>query len=60
MFKEKRPPMPSHKSLAIRVERDEKMSGYIGAMGDVVVFLYRRYVRGEGRREERREEGTRD
>jgi hypothetical protein len=48
--------MPSHHSLAIRVEIYEKMVAYIGAMGDVVIFLYR-YVRGEGRQEERRERG---
>jgi hypothetical protein len=55
MFKENCPPMPSHHSLAIRVEIYEKMVAYIGAMGDVVIFLYR-YVRGEGRQEERRGE----
>jgi hypothetical protein len=44
--------VPSHHSLAIRVERYRKIGAYIGAMGDVVIFV-------RGRREERRE-GARD
>ena len=44
---------PSYHSLAIHVERYEKVGGCIEAMRDVVIFLYRRYVRGEGRREDR-------
>jgi len=54
MFKDKL----SHHCLAIHVERYEKVGGYIGTMGDVVIFLYRRYVRGgEARRQTRKESG---
>jgi hypothetical protein len=53
------PLMLSHHPLAVRAERYGKIGTYIGAMGDVVIFLYRRYARGEGRREQRRE-GARD
>lgn len=55
--------LPSHHSLAIHVERNgKKIGAFIEAMGDIVIFLYRRYVsaRDEGRRVETREERASD
>lgn len=47
-------PMLSHHSLAIHEERSEETGVYIGAVGDVVIFPYRRWMRGEDTEQTRR------